>query len=456
MPDINDILEKQRQYFESGATKDASFRVEKLKILKQAILKHEEDILNALEEDLGKAGFESYETEIGMVLEEIKYTIANLPSWVKPKKVKTPIMHFKSWSHIYPEAYGLALIMSPWNYPFQLCMAPLVGAISGGNCSIIKPSNYSKATSNIIAKIIEENFDEKYIAVVQGGRKENSELLDKKFDIIFFTGSVAVGKIVMEAASKHLTPVVLELGGKSPCIVDKESNIDLAARRIVWGKFLNAGQTCVAPDYLLVDRSVKDQLLSCMAKYIKEFYGENPCEKSDLPRIINQKHFERLKGLLNKGKIIVGGTFNEERLRIAPTIIDEVTWEDPIMQQEIFGPLMPVIEYGDLSEVISMVNKRPKPLALYFFTNNKENEKKIIDSISFGGGCINDTIVHLATSYMPFGGVGESGMGGYHGKASFDTFTHYKSILKKSNSLDIKLRYPPYGDNLKKLKKFFK
>ena len=305
-------------------------------------------------------------------------------------------------------------------------------------------------------KIIRDNFNEEYVAVIEGGRKENSALLEQKFDYIFFTGSVAVGKIVMESAAKHLTPIALELGGKSPCIVDKDVNIDIAARRVVWGKFLNAGQTCVAPDYMLVHKNVKKEFLAHVKKYIKEFYGENPLNSEDLGKIINEKHFNRLVGLMNGGNIVAGGQYEKESLRIVPTVIDDITLEDDIMQEEIFGPLMPVLEFEDILKVISLVNSRPKPLALYLFTNNKDVENNILRNVSFGGGCVNDTIVHLATPHMPFGGVGESGMGGYHGIASFQTFAHQKSVLKKSVVVDIKLRYAPYKDNLKLLKKILK
>lgn len=455
MTDIKEILEKQRTYFISGQTLDLAFRLNALKTLKGSIREHEKEILTALKSDLNKSAFEAYATEIGMVLEEINYSIRNLPRWVKIKRVRTPIMHFMSSCYRISEPYGIALIMSPWNYPFQLTIAPLIGSIAGGNCSVVKPSAYSPATSAVIARILGECFEQKYITVIEGGREANQALLVEKFDYIFFTGSVSVGKTVMASASRYLTPVTLELGGKSPCVVDREVNIDLAARRIVWGKFLNAGQTCVAPDYLLVHKGVKRELITCMRKYILEFYGGNSCGNEEFPKIINDKHFRRIKGYLNNGEIVLGGEFDEESLRIAPTVLDNITWEDPIMQEEIFGPVLPILEFSDISEVILAVNKRPKPLALYLFTTSKEVETRIVRSISFGGGCINDTIVHLATSYMPFGGVGESGMGSYHGKWSFDTFTHTKSILKKSNLIDIKLRYPPYGNKLSIFKKLF-
>ncbi|RKD30545.1 aldehyde dehydrogenase [Thermohalobacter berrensis] len=451
-----EIVEKQKNFFEKGITKNISFRMEMLKHLKKVILENEKLILKALKDDLNKPPFEAYATEIGIVLDEIDYVIKNLKNWTKPKKVKTPIFHFLSKSFIYPEPYGVVLIIAPWNYPFQLVLSPLIGAIAGGNCAIIKPSEYSSNTSKILSKIINENFKSDFITVIEGGSEVNKSLLEQKFDYIFFTGSVRVGKIVMEAASKHLTPITLELGGKSPCIVDEEANIDLAAKRITWGKFLNAGQTCVAPDYLLVHKNIKEGLIKNIIKYIKEFYGDDPRKSPDYPRIINKKHFIRLSKLLEDGEIVYGGEVDEDDLYLSPTIIDNIDWNFEIMKDEIFGPLLPVLEYKDLDEVINKVNGKPKPLALYFFSNNKEKEKKVLEDIPFGGGCINDTIVHVASSYLPFGGVGNSGMGSYHGKASFDTFTHYKSILKKSNMFDINLRYPPYRNKIKALKKILK
>lgn len=454
MFDIKGIIEKQRLFFEKDKTKDINFRIEKLNILKKAIIENEKEIMKALKKDLNKSPFESYETEIGIILDEIKYTIKHISRWTKPKRVKTPLSLFLSSSYIYPEPYGLILIISPWNYPLQLALSPLIGSIAAGNCSIIKPSEYSPHTSKILDKIIRENFDDSYITVVKGGKEISEKLLDEKFDYIFFTGGVSVGKIVMKKASKYLTPVTLELGGKSPCIVEETANIDLAAKRIVWGKFLNAGQTCVAPDYLLVHKNIKNKLITKMEEYILKFYTKNPCSNKEYPKIINKKHFNRLLNLMKSGNVISGGQYSDKTNHIAPTIIDGITWESPIMQEEIFGPLLPVLEFKELNEVVLNVNKNPKPLALYLFINNKKKERYVLDNISFGGGCINDTIIHLATPYMPFGGVGESGIGAYHGKESFLTFSHRKSILKKSNLFDIPLRYPPYKKRLNLLKKF--
>ncbi|MGE4272799.1 MAG: aldehyde dehydrogenase [Desulfitobacterium sp.] len=453
MSDVKEIILKQRRYFEEGKTKELNFRMEKLRVLRKVIIDNEEEIREALHKDLNKTPFEAYATEVGIVLEELSYTLKHLPKWVKRKRVRTPITQFLATSFTYPEPHGITLIMSPWNYPFQLAIAPLIGAIAAGNCSVIKPSEYSFNTSVVIEKLIKENFKEEFITVVRGGREANKTLLDEKFDHIFFTGSVAVGKTVMEAASKHLTPVTLELGGKSPCIVDETANIDLAAKRIIWGKLLNSGQTCVAPDYLLVHSSIKSKLIDKMKEYVDEFYGKNPSINEDYPKIINEKHFKRLQSLILGEEIVFGGRFNEETHQISPTIVHNVTWDSPVMLEEIFGPILPVLEFEHLREVVSQVNKHPKPLALYFFTTKKEREEQILRDISFGGGCINDTIVHLATSYMPFGGVGESGMGGYHGKASFDTFSHQKSIMKRSNLLDIPLRYPPFKNKLSLVKK---
>lgn len=449
-------INKQTEFFNIGETKSIAFRMQHLKKLQEVIKKRENEILESLKVDLNKSNFEGYMTEVGVVLDELRYVIKHLKKWASPQKVKTPITHFPSTSKIYTEPYGVVLLISPWNYPFQLTMAPLIGAIAAGNCVLIKPSNDSPNTSNIIEQIIKETFEASYVTVILGGVDISKYLLEQRFDYIFFTGSVSVGKIVMEAAAKYLTPVSLELGGKSPCIVDHTANIELAAKRIVFGKFLNAGQTCVAPDYVYVHSKVKRELLNKMRTYIVQFYGQKPCSTVEYPKIINDKHFKRLLALMEGNNIVFGGQYTEETHQIAPTIIEDVTWDKAIMQEEIFGPLLPIIDFTDLTEVVKEVNKHPKPLALYFFTSDKRNEKYVLEHTSYGGGCINDTIVHLATPHMPFGGVGESGMGGYHGKASFDTFSHFKSILKKSNRIDIPLRYPPYNRDITLLKKLLK
>ena len=456
MNDLKVMIDKQRLFYETGKTKDMNFRMNNLRLLSSAIKKNERNIMEALKSDLNKSHFEAYATEIGIVLEEINFMLKNMKRLLKTKRVRTPLTQFPSVSKIYQEPYGNVLIMAPWNYPFQLSIAPLVGAIACGNCAVIKPSDYSSATSSIIKTIIEETFDESYIAVVEGGREANQNLLDNKFDLIFFTGSIPVGKIVMEKAAKNLTPVVLELGGKSPCIVDKTADIKMSAKRIAWGKGLNAGQTCVAPDYLLVHKDVKEEFINELKKNSKLFYGDRPETNSEFPKIINKKHFDRLNGLIKTGNVIYGGKANEDSNQIGFTLMDHVKWDDQIMQEEIFGPLLPIIAYEDLDEVVRLINNRPKPLALYIFTKSKSVENKIINDVSYGGGCINDTVVHLATSYMGFGGVGDSGMGSYHGKASIDTFSHSKSIMKKSNLIDIPVRYAPYGKKLKLLKKIMK
>lgn len=456
MENIRNILEKQKSFFDKGYTKDINFRIEALKKLKHNIKINENNIFKALNIDLNKSEFETFITEIGIVYDEINGAIKNIKKWSKPKKVKTPITNFLASSYIYNEPYGVALIMSPWNYPFQLIMAPLVGAISAGNCVLLKPSELAIETEKIIVKIIKDTFSDEYIGVITGGIEESTALLKEKFDYIFYTGGINVGKIVMRAAAEHLTPITLELGGKSPCIVDKDANIDLAARRIAWGKFLNAGQTCVAPDYLVVHRNIKEKLISSIENYIVEFFGENTFESEDYPRIINERHFKRLEGYLKEGKIVSGGNTDINNLYIEPTIIEGINFENRIMEEEIFGPIFPVIEFEDIDKVIDIVNNNPKPLALYYFSENKEKQEFIIKNISFGGGCINDTIMHLSTSTLPFGGVGSSGMGSYHGRTSFETFSHKKSILKKSNLVDIKIRYAPFKGKINLARKLFK
>ncbi len=453
MMDYKETIKKQRAFFREGKCRNIAFRIAQLKKLDAWITKNESAIMDALHQDLNKSAFEAYATEIGIVKEEIRFTLKNLRKWAKPKRVPTPVTQFPSCSFIYPEPYGVALIMSPWNYPFQLTVAPLAGAICGGNCAMVKPSAYSPATSALLARMVRELFPPEYISVIEGGRKENEALLNEKFDYIFFTGSVNVGKYVMEKAAKHLTPVSLELGGKSPCIVDETADIRLAAKRIVWGKFLNCGQTCVAPDYILVQKSVKDKLVRQIEKYIRKMYGSDPCCNPEYPKMINRKHFDRVLGLIKDAHVVCGGGSRIDTCQIEPTVLGNITWNHPVMQEEIFGPVLPVLTYYDLKEAVALVNARPKPLALYLFTKDRKREKYVLRNVSYGGGCINDTVVHLATSHMPFGGVGNSGMGGYHGKASFDTFTHKKSIMKKSNLIDIPVRYAPFKNKLNILKR---
>lgn len=455
---IKDLVQSQQQFFISQKTKDISFRKENLLKLQAQIKENIPEITEALKKDLNKSEVEAYMTEIEMVLSEIKETIHNLSKWAKPKRVKTKLFLFPSKSYIYKQPYGVVLIMSPWNYPFQLTMAPLIGALAAGNCAILKPSNYSPNVSAIINKIISKVFTQDYVCVVQGGRDANSELLEQKFDYIFFTGGVTVGKLVMEKAAKNLTPISLELGGKSPCIVDETANIQIAAKRIVWGKFLNAGQTCIAPDYVLVIESVKEQLLAEISKQIKVFF-DNKIQPS-FPKIITEKHFARISKFIDNsdktnGSILCGGLTDSQTQQISPTVLVDSLPDSPVMSEEIFGPVLPIISMKSLSEVISFVQNRPHPLALYFFTQSKKNEKLIINSLEYGGGCINDTIMHVSTSNMPFGGVGNSGMGNYHGKWTFDTFSHTKSVLHNTTSIDMDVRYLPYTKSKTKIIKTF-
>ncbi len=453
--DIEATVAKQREYFNSGKTLSVEYRLAMLKKLKAAIEKNESRIAEALKKDLNKAPFEAYMVETGMALDDLGYAIKHLKSWARRKSARTPLAQFSSKSFVVPEPYGVALIMSPWNYPFQLCIEPLTGAIAAGNCAVVKPSAYTANTSCLIAELISELFPPEYVAVVEGGREENKALLEQKFDYIFFTGSVNVGKYVMECASRNLTPVSLELGGKSPAIIDKSADLALSAKRLAFGKYINAGQTCVAPDYVLVEESICDSFIEEIKRAVAGFYpGE---DYSALPTIVNDKHFARLMGLMQPEKIVFGGRGEPSRRFIEPTLMKNVEWDDPVMQEEIFGPIMPLLTYKDLDEAIEKITSRPKPLALYLFTNDKAVEDKVLSRVSFGGGCINDTIIHLATPYMGFGGVGESGMGSYHGKLSFDTFTHYKSIVKKHGFIDLKIRYQPYTDaNFKLLRMFLK
>lgn len=451
------MLSEHKDYFQTGETRSVAFRIAQLEKLKNAIQINEKLIVEALYKDLHKSEFESYATEIGFLYDSIGNFIKNIRRWAKVKRVRTSIVHFKSKSYIYPEPFGTVLIVGPFNYPFQLIFEPLVGAIAAGNCAVVKTSEYTPNVAAVVEKIIVDNFNEKYIRVVGGGRDNNTALINAPFDYIFFTGSIGVGKIVMEAAAKNLVPVTLELGGKSPCIVDKDANIDIAAKRIAWGKFMNVGQTCVAPDYILVNRAVKKQLIDKLIEKTKDFYGENPKDSADYGRIINDRQMKRLIDLIDKDKVILGGDFDLEEKYIAPTILDNVTFEDKVMEDEIFGPILPIIEYEDINEAIKKINSRPKPLALYLFTENINIEKKVIENVSYGGGCVNDTITHLANPLLPFGGVGYSGMGSYHGQKSFETFSHMKSVLKKSTKVNISLVFPPYNNKkIKLLKKAMK
>lgn len=453
--EIKDLVTRQRSYFQSGATLPVSARLAALRRLYDAISSHEKEIRRALQKDLGKSGFESYMCETGMVLEEISYMLKHTPKFAREQRVHTPLAQFCSRSYKKPSPYGVTLIMSPWNYPFMLTLSPLADALAAGNTAVVKPSAYSPYTSEVLLSTLTECFDPKYVAVVTGGRAENTCLLREHFDYIFFTGSQAVGKEVMRSAAEHLTPVTLELGGKSPCIVDQTADIRLAARRIVFGKYLNCGQTCVAPDYVYCHRSVKDQLIKEVQKQIRRQYGKQPLHSSDYGKIINEKHFDRILGLIDEKKVVHGGGSDRSTLRIEPTVMDNVTFSDAVMQEEIFGPVMPILVFDSLDEVIRRINSMPHPLALYIFTSDKKAARKVTARCGFGGGCINDTIIHLATSEMGFGGFGESGMGAYHGKTGFDTFTHYKSIVDKKTWIDLPMRYQPYRKGAEKLVRFF-
>ena len=454
-PSIEQLVAAQRRFFASGQTLDLAFRKQSLLTLKRAIRAHEEAVNAALMQDLGKSAAETYMCETGMTLSELSYMISHLGRFAKKRRVLTPLAQFPSDSFTVREPYGVALIMAPWNYPFMLLMEPLIGALAAGNCCMLKPSAYAPATSKVIAQIVAECFPPEYVALVEGGRAENQALLHQRFDYIFFTGGVTVGREVMRAASEHLTPVTLELGGKSPCIVDSTAKLKLAAKRIVFGKYLNCGQTCVAPDYILCHRSVKDALVEEICRQVRAQYGQAPLENPDYGKIVNQKHFDRLCALLDPDKVVLGGAARAETLQIEPTVMDSVSWDDAVMQEEIFGPLLPIMTYDKLEDAVSYIRDHNKPLALYLFTENDKVEQDVLSQLSFGGGCINDTIIHLATPYLGFGGVGNSGMGSYHGKKSFDTFTHEKSIIKKSDKIDIPVRYMPYNKAKEQLMKFF-
>lgn len=449
--EIKQIIKNQREYFYTGATLTIDFRIHALRKLKACILHYENEIHQAIQKDLGKSSFESYMCETGLVLSEITYMLKHIRRFAKEKTVPSPLAQFRSHSFKKPSPYGVTLIMSPWNYPFLLAIEPLVDAIAAGNTAVVKPSAYSPYTSKIIQKIIGTCFDERYVSVITGGRAENTCLLNQHFDYIFFTGSQAVGKEVMRCASVHLTPVTLELGGKSPCVVEKTANLKLAARRIVFGKFLNCGQTCVAPDYVYCDAAIKEALIEEMKKQIRKQYGKSPLDNKNYGKIVNEKHFSRISELINSEKVICGGKTDSRSLKIEPTIMDQVTFDDAVMQEEIFGPVLPVLTYDSFDQAIEKIHSMAHPLALYIFTRNPKAADKILSRCGFGGGCINDTIIHLATSEMGFGGFGESGMGAYHGKEGFDTFSHYKSIVDKKTWFDLPMRYQPYGKVHEKL-----
>ena len=452
---IRELLRRQRAFFNQGNTQPVEFRLAQLKRLKQAVIDHQPEILAAVKADLNKPELEAYLTEIG-VTKEINYAIKHLRTWVKPKSVSLPLEQLPASGRICPEPLGVVLIIGPWNYPFMLMISPLIGAIAAGNCALLKPSELAPQTSRVLATLIQKTFDPSYVAVVEGGLEISQALLAEQFDHIFFTGSTQVGRVVMTAAAQHLTPVTLELGGKSPCIVDSDIQLDYTARRIVWGKFLNAGQTCIAPDYLLVNRQIKPALLAAMQQAIHEFYGEDPAQSPDYGRIVNDRHFGRLSQLLQDGQLVTGGIVDPAQRYIAPTILDQVGLDTAVMQDEIFGPILPVLDYGDIGEAIALIKARPKPLALYLFTRNAALQESVLTQTSSGGVCINDTVMQIAPSSLPFGGVGQSGMGSYHGKASFDGFSHYKSVMVKNFWFDINWRYAPYAGKLELFKKIIR
>lgn len=456
MKRYKEVVEKQKEFFKTGKPIDINYRKKALIKLRDAVDKYEEKILYALKLDLGKSEFEGYETELGIVKSELKNTIKNLEKWSKPKKVRASIMNPFSDNRIYNQPYGVCLILSPWNYPFQLALMPLIGSIAAGNTSILKLSEISSFTSGIVREIIGEIFDEEYVAVFSGEAEEAINLIESDIDFIFYTGNPKIGASVAESAGRRLIPCVLELGGKSPCIIDRKADLDNAAKKIVWGKFMNAGQTCVAPDYIIADRLVFLELRDKLVHYIKEFYGENPIESDDYPKIINKKNFDRILNLIEGKRLIFGGKYDDDSLKIEPTILEVSSMDEKIMQEEIFGPIIPIIIYKNKSEIFEIIDKNKNPLALYLFTDNNSFEKEIIEKVSFGGGCVNDTIIHCTSEGLPFGGIGRSGIGNYHGKASFDAFSHKKSVVKSKKFADISMKYPPFNEKkLELIKKVF-
>ncbi|MFA9464824.1 MAG: aldehyde dehydrogenase [Velocimicrobium sp.] len=441
---MEELVRKQREFYNSNQTKSVEFRKAALKRLSESIERNEAFIYNALKQDLNKSETESYLAEIQIVKTEIKTALRHLNSWQRKKRVKTPITHFPAASYIYHDPYGVVLILSPWNYPFQLALAPLVGAVAAGNCVVLKVSKSSEHVSQIIRKIVDEAFEMNHVCCVDY-QVDYEEILNQIYDFIFFTGSEAIGKKVMAAASKNVTPLVLELGGKSPCIIEKTADIPLAAKRLAWGKYLNAGQTCVAPDYVLIDKSRKNEFVKELQVQIKNMYGE-ALQNEAYPKIINQHHYERLMALIQAEPAKIGGRGREETGQIEPTIFTDASFEDEIMREEIFGPILPVISYSSLKEVLTLLKAKPRPLAFYLFSNNQRRIEAVLRYSEFGGGCVNDVIMHLANHNLPFGGLGSSGMGNYHGVYSFDTFTHQKAVLKSKVFLDVPLRYPPYTE----------
>jgi aldehyde dehydrogenase (NAD+) len=455
--EIKEIRNRQLVFFRRGITKEYDFRWRALDRLEWGIRKYENEICSALKMDLNKSNTEAYMTEIGIVLTEIRYMKKHLRRFMRPEYTQLSKAQFPGRSAYYKDPYGIVLIISPWNYPFQLCMSPLIGSIAGGNCSILKLSEESPATSEVIERMIEEIFPLKYVAALQGDIKVSEQILNLRYDYIFFTGSPRVGKLVMKRASKYLTPVTLELGGKSPCIIDETADLDMAAKRILFGKLMNAGQTCVAPDYILIHESVKEAFTASVNHWIEQMLGKSPLENEDYPKIINEKHYDRILQMIEgqEQNILIGGKGSKETLKIEPTLVEVKDRNNKLMLEEIFGPILPIITFGNIKEAEEFVNRREKPLALYLFTEQETAARNILKNISFGGGCINDTLVHVASSSLAFGGVGNSGMGSYHGKASFDTFTHKKAVLKRYNWLDLAMRYHPFNEKKEELARRF-
>lgn len=454
MKTITEILEAQQLFFESHATLNIDFRIRQLKKLKLSFAKYERELINALKADLGKSEFDAFTSELGLAQKEISYHIRNLKNWAKPKKVSTPIFAFPSSSYIYKKPFGKILIIGPFNFPFMLTIIPLIGAISAGNVAVIKPSENTLATSAVIEKIITETFDPNYVAFVPGGVETTQELLAQRWDKIFFTGSNRVGKIVMEAAAKNLTPVELELGGKNPVVVDKDANLETAAKRIIWGKFLNAGQSCVAPDYLYVHEDIKEKLLPFLKQSVEQFYSENPHESNDFGRIVNAATVKRLSQLIQNETVFLGGDFDQEERYFSPTILTDVKKDSPIMQDEIFGPILPILTFTDLNDVITYINGKEKPLALYYFSESKKKQKEFLDKTFSGDAGINEVVIHFSNFSLPFGGVGYSGMGSYHGKHSFNTFSHSRSVMVTTTLFDLPLRYAPVRKWVLKMMRF--
>ena len=453
MEDFGKLIEKQRKRFNSGETLGINFRRAQLKKFLDALRKNEKLLIEAAWKDLHKSEFETYATELGLVYGEIKTAIRKVGKWAKPKRVATNLPNLPGGSYIHPEPYGNALIIGAWNYPYLLTLEPVVSAMAAGNTIILKPSERTPGCSAALSKVLNEAFEPEYFRVVEGGIPETQALLKEKFDYIFFTGSTRVGKIIYKAAAENLTPVTLELGGKSPCIVDWDANLKLAAKRITWGKFINAGQVCIAPDYLLVHKDVKDKLLAYLKKYIIQFFGDDPQKSPDFVRIVNQSNFERLAALIERDKIYFGGQTDKNDLYISPTILNNISWDERVMEDEIFGPILPVLTFDDFLDTVELLKEKPKPLALYYFGANRGKQKLITRELSFGGGAINDVVMHITNTRLPFGGVGKSGIGNYHGKHGFDTFSHHKSVLRQTTLFDVPLKYPPYRDGILKIVK---